>query len=244
MSVPKGTLRVTVCSDVGHVRQSNEDSICVDQWVASRLSRVEAEFDLSNEGSHCLAVADGIGGHSGGAEASSIVVKTFSKCCLRSPFKTSIEAAINDCEKALRSRMIEDPTLRRMGSTISGVILHEGDFYYFNVGDSRVYLHDGTRLEQLSIDDVRPSSGTLTQSIGGTPGVIPQSLMIHTGMRKLEKGWKILICSDGLTDMVSDETIKRALNSSTNSLAKDLVERALQRGGIDNTSVLLVSYSS
>jgi serine/threonine protein phosphatase PrpC len=233
-------LKISAYTHLGHQRKTNEDSICIGRWVCNNVEEGGTELELNSKTPVCLAVADGIGGQIGGEVASAIVVKNLSNHAWKSPLDHSINDAVQDCEKAIRNEMRKDPQLKVMGTTLAGVVLYRDCYFHFNIGDSRVYSHSNGELTRLSIDDVRLPSGALTQSIGGTPGILPQKIETHLGNRTIGKNEILLICSDGLTDMVDEDELANLLGSDSTLSARPLVNRALSRGGFDNISVLLV----
>jgi serine/threonine protein phosphatase PrpC len=109
------------------------------------------------------------------------------------------------------------------------------------VGDSRIYQCSEGRLEQLSVDDVPPGprSGLITQTLGGAPYFVP--IAPHTGRLELALPSRFLLCSDGLTDMLDDAEIERALAGSDEDAVRALFAAAMQAGGADNLSVIIVS---
>jgi serine/threonine protein phosphatase PrpC len=131
-----------------------------------------------------------------------------------------------------------------MGTTVVGLLLSATRAVWFNVGDSRIYRHRGGRLEQLSVDDVPsgPRSGLITQTLGGSPGFLPMAP--HIGEEDLVLPSRWLLCSDGLTDMLGDAEIERALAASDEDALRALFTAAMQAGGADNISIVLVSASS
>jgi serine/threonine protein phosphatase PrpC len=112
------------------------------------------------------------------------------------------------------------------------------------VGDSRVQRYQGGRLEQLSIDDVPggPRTGGLTQSLGGWHSFAP--VAPHIGGEDLAVPSRWLICSDGLTDMLSDVEIERAMAAGDEEALRALFTQAMAAGGDDNISIIVVSVAA
>jgi serine/threonine protein phosphatase PrpC len=136
-----------------------------------------------------------------------------------------------------------------MGSTLAGAVLSLSGILTFNVGDSRSYLHTSDHLIQLSRDDVQdhgtdPSghriSHGITQALGGADFPVPVHPHINTDP-PLALGETLLLCTDGITDMVPDETIKDVLSQAQTPerAVRDLAGRALRAGGIDNLSLIV-----
>ncbi len=230
-------------SDVGQVRKANQDAV-------AEVRAAQAEI-------RALIVADGMGGHRGGEVASRLAVET-----LTQKLETSAAAP----EEALRvgfetanARVHEaggrDPALLGMGTTLVCLVLDaNGGAWVGHVGDSRAYrLRDG-RLELLTDDHsvvgelmragrispeearVHPQRNELLRAIGTQPTVLVdvQSVEVRAGDR-------FLLCSDGLTSMVSDAEIAEiAAGPELEQAAQALVDRANEEGGLDNVTVQLV----
>ena len=132
-------------------------------------------------------------------------------------------------------------------STIVGLLMGVQECTFFNVGDSRGYLLRDGRLEMVSRDHVPEVGGTrggrshaVTQSLGGT--YTRRRLNPHLSSTTLGRGDVVLLCSDGLTDLVDDGQIAALLRSDSNCPATDLVEAALVAGGRDNVSVIVLAF--
>lgn len=227
-------------SDVGHVRETNEDSVF-------------PEADGRGSGPVVIALADGMGGAAAGEVASSL----------------AIEAAVAD-EGAAGSRVrrgneavlaaeAANPEYAGMGTTLTiGLFSAEGRLELGHVGDSRAYLLRAGELTQLTTDhtlvadmvaqgritaaqaEVHPRRHLLTRVVGMN-GIEPD-VAVH----ELEDGDRLLFCSDGLTDMVSDVGIRRLLSAADDpaEAAWSLVEAANAAGGIDNVTVAVVDASA
>jgi PPM family protein phosphatase len=128
-----------------------------------------------------------------------------------------------------------------MGTTIVGLLLTVDRALWFNVGDSRLYRHRDNRLTKLSVDDVREglAVGTITQALGGSPE--PTRLVPHLGAEELTVPSRWLLCSDGLTQMVSDDDIEDAMKVGDEDAVRALFAKAMQAGGADNISIIVVS---
>ena len=235
-----GTIRVISAdaTHVGHVRATNEDSIL--------------------NASPIYMVADGMGGHNAGEVASAIAVEEFEKLTIQE------NVTVEQLGEALRSAATRigelggESTLGA-GTTVSLVatmVLDEvGYWVVMNLGDSRVYRLSGDIFEQVSVDHsvvqelmdrgeltaeqarVHPYRHMVTRALGAGPESDPDYWLIPA-----EAGDRMLICSDGLTGEVDDAGIERLLRSHADvrTISQDLVGRALDAGGHDNVSVVLV----
>jgi serine/threonine protein phosphatase PrpC len=225
----------------GHVRPGNEDTITVAGWVSAvamegpRRSRHDLNAPL------IVAVADGMGGHVGGEIASRYAIKRLAE--LEGGAEEPGEC-LADINSELHQAMHASPSLLGMGTTIAGLLLHPGEAEWFNVGDSRVYAVRERRLVQLSVDDVPPGprSGMITQTLGGSPYFVP--IAPHIGKAGLSPPARWLLCSDGLTDMLPDAEIEAMLTQSDEDTLQALFTRAMDAGGADNISIILVSVTA
>ncbi len=229
-------------TDIGLIRSENEDRLlCAD--------------DL-----RLYAVADGIGGLPGGAEAAATAVTALLKEARAAHDRgkplnlaTAIEAA-NDAVLRLSVKIAPDTGL---GTTLCALTISEKDkrFHLANVGDSRCYLFRDGRLLQLTEDDSvenevlrRRANGedvvmedryrnALTRCMGQ-----PMPLDVKVITQELKKGDQLLVCSDGISRLVNDAEIARRLDASLSPAAvlASLVDEALARGGNDNATGVLV----
>jgi PPM family protein phosphatase len=239
-------------SDTGLARSHNEDAIWLD------------------ETGFLFLLADGMGGHERGAEASATAVRVIREMLNPETVKERceditalmgvpseiacifpiVEDAVEAANSTIYERNQELGLERYMGTTLVGMILVEGGHVlWFHVGDSRLYRFRDTKLECITTDHsahaewVRqglssnePSKNIITRAVGPGPFVQPD-----TGWGKRRSGDTYLLCSDGLTDMISDDEIEGILSAETtvDAIASRLVDAANQAGGKDNTSVLI-----
>jgi PPM family protein phosphatase len=247
VALPRGSAVIahSAQSDVGRVRSVNEDSFLAEAPV--------------------FLVADGMGGHARGDAASRAVVETFRRHLEpgRPSSPEQVLDAIHSANEAVRALSEEgEEGTAVAGTTLTGVALVDaGDgagFHWmiFNIGDSRVYAWDGRTLDQLSVDhsavqelvdagligadeaERHPDRNVITRAIGADDVVDPDVWLIPATGRQV-----FLICSDGLSKEVDDEQLARILASDsghTAGLAGELVEAALDHGGRDNVTVIVV----
>ncbi len=222
-------------SDVGLVRGHNEDSFLVQDPV--------------------FAVCDGVGGHAAGEVASAIAVRTISQLAPDTADDARLGAAIEEANSAIISAAQSGQGRDGMGCTASAVVIDGSRMAVAHVGDSRVYLlsggvlvritHDHSYVEELvdageiTADEARvhPSRSIITRALGSDPDMYADhfTLDVHAGDR-------IIICSDGLSSMVPDAKIESvAISCATPQAAADtLVSAALEGGGHDNVTVIVV----
>jgi protein phosphatase len=220
---------------------------------------------------YAMVVADGMGGMAAGEKASQLAIRTGVQLVTNSPrWATKIDeeearafiARMRDYFRKVDSAVIAqartDHGLRGMGTTLTLAYSVGIDVFVIHVGDSRAYLYRHGRLEQLTRDHtvaqnladvgaIKPEEvhrhatrHVLTNFVGGpTPGVDPEIATLQ-----VQDGDFLLVCSDGLTEMVEDPHIAEILKDAgtCNAAAKALVAKALANGGRDNVTVLLARY--
>lgn len=192
-----------------------------------------------------ILVADGLGGHPCGEVASRTVVKFLSDRSAMFCNEHSCEAALHAANEYLYELM-DDPQRIGMGTTVVGLAARNDAIIHFNVGDSRLYRYTGGGLNQLSTDDRSASDGNLphgiTQALGGS--VIPLAILPHIGTTTpLKTGDRLMLCSDGVTDMLADAIIKEILaaNNTISETVERLFVHAMQAGGRDNISIVVIA---
>jgi serine/threonine protein phosphatase PrpC len=231
----------------GRVRPSNEDTIAVDGRI---LTGNMSEPQVTSVSSDCcvLMIADGMGGHAQGAMASRAVLDYLVAAIDRLADPASCAEAIEEANQHLFAIMHEHQEALGMGSTIVGAVLGAKQLVTFNVGDSRCYLFSSGQLVPLSHDDVPEQvndhfrrSHALTQALGGSSLPLPIEPHISTDA-PLAPGETLLLCSDGLTDMVNDQAISTILNAARTPLqaVRMLVAKAFGAGARDNISLIVV----
>lgn len=235
-------MKVKYATDVGRVRTINEDSLLVD--------------------SHCLVICDGMGGHLAGEVASKLAVQAIKDF----PFSgqeplSEVKSAIEHAQKEILSAASKHDKYKGMGSTITLALINalgsEGvELTLGHVGDSRCYLFYDDQLEQLTSDHSMVAEllrhGTITEMEAKTHKkrhILTQALGseeidIELENRNLLPGSILLLCSDGLTDVVNDDQISQVLADTQNheNVAENLVELANELGGPDNISVIVAFF--
>jgi protein phosphatase len=238
-------MNVAYRSDRGIKRPNNEDSVYVD---------VESGIFI---------LADGMGGHNAGEVASEMAVQKayeFIKAKLsglREPldYKKCFIEAVTLANDAVRQAGLADRAFHGMGTTLLLAVFEGGRAHLCTVGDSRAYLLNGS-IRQLTKDqtvgafliehnlmnfeDIDPSHWhVLIQAVGATEELEPELIEVD-----LQKDDILLLCSDGLTDMLSDEEITsvfKKCGGDLNLLADSLVSAANGNGGYDNISLIVIS---
>jgi protein phosphatase len=232
-------------SDRGKVRENNEDAVLID------------------EARGIFLLADGMGGHRGGEVASELAVRTVNDF-LRERVGTATEGtilrllaeALAAAHSAVYKRGMGNPALEGMGTTLEILVVREREAHLCHVGDSRLYLFRAGKLTQVTEDDnmaaylvkhkhldpadVPPGyRNVLTQAVGSSDEIIPEIRTLELMPDDL-----VLLCSDGLTGMLTDRETEGIVARSRTDLTAAvtaLVDEANARGGHDNISVVLVA---
>ncbi len=263
-------IEVGALTNRGRVRPKNEDQYVVVRRtrngtvMASSLS--DADLDMGEE-QHAwlLSVADGLGGQVSGEVASATAIRTLLNFAnnlsswimrpidgLRDDLAERVDLYAKAIQKELREKSESDPTLVGMATTITAVYMFGYNGVIVNVGDSRSYLVRSNSIHQItrdhtlaqdladkgaSSDSVRPYRNLLTRCLSTSNEPVNVD-MFHLS---LQPGDQLLLCSDGLTDMVDDDEILALM--SPEASAKDVCERlvieALANGGRDNITVVV-----
>lgn len=245
-------ITVTALSHPGLVRDHNEDSLAVGPWTLCGTMTENPQtlgFPLGNP--LVVAVADGIGGQPGGEVASGLVVRRLAALGPSLDSEQAVHDALNDCNHAVYAAAERDPELTTMGTTVAGVVLLGKELLVFNVGDSRVFdvsprRPDGGMLRQVSVDDSPPpapgrrTTSIVTQALGGALRF--SAITPHVSTSPLVGGERFLVCSDGLTDPVPEETLDAVLAAHDGGRAVfELWKAAIEAGGPDNITLALIT---
>ncbi|MBC7324646.1 MAG: Stp1/IreP family PP2C-type Ser/Thr phosphatase [Moorella sp. (in: Bacteria)] len=236
-------MRWSQATDPGRVRRSNEDYVC---------ACAELGF---------FAVADGMGGHQAGEVASKLALEgleRFLRNYLRSgaDYGEILVAGVQEANSLVYQMAASCSGCQGMGTTLSGVLVRNCWLYLAHVGDSRIYLFREGKITQLTRDHsvvqemvrnggitaeqakCHPYRHVLTRALGVEPRV-----EVDTARLRLHPRDRILLCTDGLSGLVDEQELGRVVfgNPDLERAVHLLVELALQRGGPDNISVILVA---
>lgn len=241
-------LRSYALTDIGQKRQLNQDYIYRSETPVGNLPNV-------------FIVADGMGGHNAGDYASRLAVETvveeISTSFEKNPVKI-LDNAIGRANEMLRKRAREDRALSGMGTTIVAATCIGRYLEVANVGDSRLYVisdeirqitqdhslvEEMVRMGGLDKETARnhPDKNIITRAVGARRDVEVDFFDVE-----LQTGDMVLLCSDGLTNMVDDEMICRILkgNGNLEDRVEELMRTANQNGGKDNISVIVIELSA
>jgi PPM family protein phosphatase len=243
-------IEISVHSDIGKVRANNEDSTYI------------------NRKSKILMIADGMGGHNGGEIASKLAVETISKYLTNRIENNIIKEikidnyliqAFNLANYKIRIQGSCNSSLHNMGTTVVLCVISESNnLHIANIGDSRLYILNiqKEKISKLTIDhtlianqergrriskenvDKHPFRHILTQALGVSEQINP-----YLTNCKWHQGEYLLLCSDGLTDMIYENEIldifKDNYKKKCDQICKSLVEKAINNGGLDNVTVIV-----
>lgn len=244
----------------GRVRANNEDNFCVGSFYKQDTSQNEAYVNgIVRNGKLAVSVCDGMGGEELGEEASLIAVRNFVEMTENDSqlIHHNVEAFTNKANKEICARMQESQ--KRMGTTFTGLEFFKNKAVASNLGDSRIYLLRDGEIKQISYSHSTVASmirmGLITPEAAKTHpkrheitqylGIFEEEMELEPFVSEeleIKKGDKFLLCSDGLTDVQTDEQIKEVLLSSEKPVqaVETLIARALEAGGPDNVTVIVV----
>ncbi len=241
-------MKLTACgrTDVGLLRSNNEDSFFADEQLG------------------LFVVADGMGGHKAGEVASRMAIDTVTRQLeplLRQQPKVEalqqkLAEVIEAANREVTTAAAENPARSGMGTTLTLLLLYAGQALLAHVGDSRLYRWRDQQLELLSKDQTLVAEqlrqgiineaeaarsnlrGLLLQAVGAS-----EQLDVFQQEQQLQENDSFLLCSDGLTGMLSDTEIHSVLarKSQPEAVCDELIKQTLQAGGKDNVTVLMVT---
>jgi protein phosphatase len=230
-------LRYAVRSDVGLLREGNEDSA----YAGPRL----------------LAVADGMGGHAAGEVASAVAIGALADLDEDMPpseLQIALSTAVAHANQILHDMVSADPSITGMGTTLTAMLWSGSKVALCHIGDSRAYVLSGGQFQQIThdhtlvqslVDDGRispdeaathPQRSLLLRALDGTSEAEPDLSILEA-----RAGDRYLLCSDGLSGVVSEETLHRTLATvpDPDDAVRQLVELAIRGGGPDNITCIV-----
>lgn len=264
-------------TDKGRVRPSNEDQFLIAELTKTmriwQASLPEARAKFGDERGHLFLVADGMGGHQGGEEASALAVvaiQQFTLNTLKWFFESNqqeaqrvlaqFQTALRQADVRVREEAAEHREWSGMGTTVTMAYHLAAQLCVVHVGDSRAYLFRDDELHQLTRDHtlmaemvrrgaIQPEEvaqhrfrHVITNVVGGNDvGVVVEAHAVE-----VRPGDRLLLCSDGLTEMVTNDAIAATLRAELDpeSGCRRLVAQANETGGRDNITVLIVRFDA
>ena len=248
-------LKTFSITDIGKKRKLNQDYVFTSEIPVGILPNL-------------FIVADGMGGHNAGDYASKYTVETIVEELERAKRRSSLnemssgaaavvtvlENAIKSANRHIRKKSQENEGMTGMGTTVVAATIQDNEMCVANVGDSRLYVIN-QEIKQITVDHslveemvrmggirreqarIHPDKNIITRAIGAEEDIEVDFFRV-----RLEKGDFVLLCSDGLTNMIEDEEIRMILQGQRDIVekAEALVEAANQNGGKDNIAVILI----
>ncbi len=223
-------------TDIGQVREGNEDSFLNDEPL--------------------FAVADGMGGHRGGEVASKLALETL-EVLFRHGRGGTLAEQVKQANRAVFERSMLDRTVAGMGTTLTAALVEGSSVRLAHVGDSRAYLFREGEMRQLTEDhtlvrrmvvegeiteeeaNVHPHRSVLTRALG-----VDVDVAVDEGVIDVTGGDRLLLCTDGLTAMLTETQIREILSAAAapDDAAKRLVRAANRAGGVDNITVVVLDF--
>lgn len=250
-------------SDRGNVRENNEDNFIIADITTGRACSAPQSIDRELEQNRLLlAVSDGMGGAQAGEIASAIAVYGLRAELMRlNDARDPVERltkAVEKVNKLILDKSSESPLLRGMGATLTAAFVERSRVYLAEVGDSRAYIIRHGSIRQVTVDQslyamlsetgeykrgekapAPTSKNVLLQSLGGQ-----ESVQVALSCVELRAGDHLVLCSDGLSNKLSTEEIRKFVNRSPNleAACRTMVDVAKRRGGEDNITVVLARF--
>src|SRR6266508_3835459 len=220
-------MRVTAAAatDIGLVREGNEDSYLTEEPL--------------------FAVADGMGGHRGGEVASQLAVETLEK--LFKQGAGDLPDQVQEANRVVFERSVLDRKVAGMGTTLTAALVEGDRVRLAHVGDSRAYLLRNGKVRLVTEGEIsqeeaetHPQRSVLTRAVG-----VDTVVDVDDDTVQILPGDRLLLCTDGLTSMVSEEVIEEVLRDvpDPQEAAQRLVRMANEAGGMDNTTVVVLDFS-
>ncbi|MFP4332820.1 MAG: PP2C family protein-serine/threonine phosphatase [Campylobacterales bacterium] len=243
----------------GKVNKTQEDSILIDGKVIqdSFDKALCKSFDIPS----IFALSDGIAGMIYGEVASRKILEYLYELYTKNSSFSSIVSHIKTTQDKLALLSTTNPKYYGMGATLAGLLIEDRRARVFNVGDSRVYLYRDMKLQRLSVDHTvarnMHKKGELESSedCANIYKMLDSAIVadeeaddfeIHTLSLELKKGDRLLICTDGVTDMIEEPSIEALFQKEkeVEQIALELLKKAMKNGGEDNLSLIVLENFS
>lgn len=222
-------LEVWIATRASLTHTENEDRAVAGDEVFVEVSGIEhRRLPLPS----LLAAVDGLGGHVGGNVASQVAAKLFAAA--DAPTDEGAAASLLQlADRTLHDAMQSDPELRGMGATVAMTSVTEGTLIAANAGDSTAWRFRDGRLEQLTVSD-RIGGSQIAQCLGATHDLAP-----HVQTADLRPGERLLLASDGLTDVVPETLLEQLLAGPAEDAVEQLLERVIEARVPDDVTIVL-----
>lgn len=240
-------MKIIAKTDIGLVRATNEDTFT---------------YIVKDENNFMAFVCDGMGGHLGGSYASSKTVEILNDAYEKLDPSSSIKNlgvwlfdTLQSANEYIYEQSLANENLKGMGTTVSGVIMLNGEIYYAHIGDSRIYAYSKDNLQQVTTDHTyvntlllnglitfkqaqkHPKRHVLTNALG-----IKRKVSVDIGQIRLKDDENLLICTDGVHNLLDDKKLTKLLNEEIDIELKInmIKEKVLSLGGLDNITLILL----
>lgn len=240
----KYRIHYSCCSHVGKCRSMNQDNFVCDGKYLD-FSDEQMIFPLNGTLAHdhpsIIGVFDGLGGEECGEIASLITAKCAAETSIgKKPLDSLLEFCKNANEKICA--YAEENDISAMGTTAALLAFSRTEIALCNIGDSKIFRFTGKKLEQISTDHYAVAAYGLKPPLSQNLGIPPSEMIIepYVARERYNDGDSYLLCSDGLTDMVTVEAITQILiETEFDKCVSKLQELALENGGRDNITIIL-----
>ena len=256
------TMFVSGLTDVGRARDTNEDAFEIADLATGTpidVMRISRMIDVGDHGV-LLALSDGMGGHQAGEVASALVLESLRRALLtdpgQRPVKDKLEDAVLRANRAVKNAALEAKH-HGMAATLTAILVHGVEAYITEVGDSRAYLLREGRLRQITRDQSlvqlmvdsgamtpeearkSPSKNVILQAVG-----LKSELRVAIARLALRNRDRIMLCSDGVTNLVTDDELRQILIDSDPRMAcETMIALANERGGDDNETAIVADLN-
>lgn len=251
-------MNVSGLTDVGRARATNEDAFEIADLQTGKpidVMRIARLIEVGDHGT-LLALSDGMGGHQAGEVASALVLESLRRALVtdpgQRPVKDKLEDAVLRANRAVKNAALEAKH-HGMAATLTAVLVHGVEAYITEVGDSRAYLLREGRLRQITRDQslvqLMVDSGTMTPDEARkspSRNVILQAVGLKSELRvaiarlALRNKDRLMLCSDGVTNLVSDDELRQILlDSDPRAACETMISLANDRGGDDNETAIV-----
>jgi serine/threonine protein phosphatase PrpC len=255
-------LTVSAMTDVGRARATNEDAYAVTDLASGEVldtSGTDQHLDVRERGV-LLALSDGMGGHQAGEVASALVLESLRAALAASDSMAAIHEQLEDAVQRANQQVMTAARSRDrhgMGATVTAVFVHGAEAYIAEVGDSRAYLLRNGRLRQMtrdqSLTQLLVDQGVLSkEQARNAPGknVILQAVGLKPDVRvaiarlELRRGDRMLLCSDGVSNGVTDDELRSIMTGSDpREACVTMIALCNDRGGLDNQTAIVADFS-
>jgi len=246
-------IELAALSDTGCQRENNEDTYSY--WEPASEEAFQRRGRL-------ISIADGMGGYEGGQEASHLAIQTIEQIYadgVEGDVNSVLVTAFRTAHQRIKEYAEKHPELHGMGTTCTAIAVIGHDLYYSHVGDSRLYLSRDGKTMALTRDQsyvgrlveqgiirpedavTHPQRNILTGALGAGSDVVPEVLEQPI---TLEKGDVLLLCTDGLWSLITEQELQSALSTDLNQSCRKLITLAKERGGPDNITVQIARLTA